>query len=338
MYILRDLYLEVNDLSAQIEYLIITRHRIYVLECKNLIGNIEIDNTGHFIRTFEINSKKVKEGIYSPITQNERYLNVIKEMRLSEQKNFIGKTIIEKSFNNDYKSLVVLANPKTLLFDRFAKKEIKNKVIRSDQLIQRLKELEKVSKQYKDSTSKGSKVFEVKNKAKILKEDLVNKKAILESLKGKYIRLDELKKQVYYNIDSEIYQSIKNVNIDESDIKASVWNIWNKYFEFLLMNPTKTKYYKNFRNSNLYISHDHAEDNDHYHTIMSAINEISERFGLYQKINYDVLWFFIIDNSLSFAMRISDGSIENTEKNKQTIFNIIFNQIIDELKKEDENG
>ena len=150
--------------------------------------------------------------------------------------------------------------------------------------------------------------------------------------------LDELKKQVYYNIDSEIYQSIKNVNIDESDIKSSVWNIWNKYFEFLLNNPTKTKYYKNFRNSNLYISHDHAEDNDHYRTIMSAINEISERFGLYQKINYDVLWFFIIDNSLSFAMRISDGSIENTEKNKQTIFNIIFNQIIDELKKEEENG
>ncbi len=150
--------------------------------------------------------------------------------------------------------------------------------------------------------------------------------------------LDELKKQVYYNIDSEIYQSIKNVSIDESDIKSSVWNIWNKYFEFLLNNPTKTKYYKNFRNSNLYISHDHAEDNDHYRTIMSAINEISERFGLYKKINYDVLWFFIIDNSLSFAMRISDGSIENTEKNKQTIFNIIFNQIIDELKKEDENG
>lgn len=144
--------------------------------------------------------------------------------------------------------------------------------------------------------------------------------------------LDELKKQVYYNIDSEIYKSIKNVDIDENDIKLSVWNIWNKYFEFLLNNPTKTKYYKNFRNSNLYKSHDHAEDNDHYHEIMSAINRISEKFGLYKKINYDVLWFFIIDNSLSFAMRISDGSIENTEKNKQTIFNIIFNQIIEELR------
>lgn len=144
--------------------------------------------------------------------------------------------------------------------------------------------------------------------------------------------LEELKKEVYYNIDSEIYQYIKSVELDETDIKASVWNIWTKYFEFLLMNPTKTKYYKNFRNSNLYISHDHAEDNDHYHTIMSTINTISEKFGLYNKINYDVLWFFIIDNSLSFAMRISDGSIENTEKNKQSIFNIIFNQIIEELR------
>ncbi len=144
--------------------------------------------------------------------------------------------------------------------------------------------------------------------------------------------LEELKKEVYYHIDSEIYQYIKSVELDETDIKASVWNIWTKYFEFLLMNPTKTKYYKNFRNSNLYISHDHAEDNDHYHTIMSTINTISEKFGLYNKINYDVLWFFIIDNSLSFAMRISDGSIENTEKNKQSIFNIIFNQIIEELR------
>ena len=144
--------------------------------------------------------------------------------------------------------------------------------------------------------------------------------------------LEELKKEVYYDIDSEIYQSIKNVDFDEKDIKSSVWKIWNKYFEFLLSNPVKTKYYKNFRSSNLYVSHDHSEDNDHYYTIMSAINSISEKFGLYQKINYDVLWFFIIDNSLSFAMRISDGTIENTQKNKQTIFNIIFNQIINELK------
>ena len=143
--------------------------------------------------------------------------------------------------------------------------------------------------------------------------------------------LEELKKDVYYSIDSEIYQSISSVEFDESDVKGSILRIWNEYFGFLLANPVKTKYYKNFRASNLYKDHDHAKDNDHYNTIISEFNEISKKFGLYEKINYDVLWYFIIDNSLSFALRISDGSIENTEKNKQTIFNIIFKQIIDEL-------
>lgn len=144
--------------------------------------------------------------------------------------------------------------------------------------------------------------------------------------------LDELKKAVYYDIDGEIYQSIKNIDFDEKDVESSVYAIWNKYFEYLLAHPLKTKYYKNFRSSNLYKSHDHSEDNDHYYTIMNVINSISEKFGLYRKINYDVLWFFIIDNSLSFALRISDGSIENTDANKKTIFNIIFAQIINELK------
>jgi AcrR family transcriptional regulator len=143
--------------------------------------------------------------------------------------------------------------------------------------------------------------------------------------------LDELKKEVYYHIDGEIYQSIKNVDFDEADINTSIWKIWSKYFEYLLKYPIKTGYYKNFRSSNLYISHDHSKDNDHYYAIMNTINTLTERFGLYKKISYDVLWFFIIDNSLSFASKISDGSIENTATNKKMIYNIIFKQIIDEL-------
>lgn len=144
--------------------------------------------------------------------------------------------------------------------------------------------------------------------------------------------LDELKRDVYYSIDNEIYESLKTLKLDETDLKSSVWTIWNKYFDFLLLHPTKTKYYKNFRASNLYVSHAHAEDNEHYRAIMGAINTLVEKFGLYKRISYDVLWFFIIDNSLSFALKISDGTIENTEVNKKMIFDIIFKQIIEELK------
>lgn len=58
MFVLQDIYLEINGLSAQIDYIVITRRHIYIIECKNLIGNIEIDNSGNFIRTYELFGKR----------------------------------------------------------------------------------------------------------------------------------------------------------------------------------------------------------------------------------------------------------------------------------------
>lgn len=134
MYVLHDLYFEYGDLSAQIDFLLITRHNIYVIECKNLYGDIEITSNGDFIRTFTFRNFKKKEGIYSPITQNKRHLELIKKIRSNEFNNVISKSLFEKNFNNYYKSIVVLANPKTVLNAKFAKKEHKDNVIRADQL------------------------------------------------------------------------------------------------------------------------------------------------------------------------------------------------------------
>ncbi len=137
MFILRDLYLEINGMSAQIDYMIVTRKIIFVLECKNLYGNIKIDNKGAFIRVLENGKEK---GMYSPVTQNERHLQVIKEVRAAS-KNIITKMIFEKNFEQNYKSIVVLANPQTVLYDRYAPKEIKEQVIRYDQLIKYIKKV-----------------------------------------------------------------------------------------------------------------------------------------------------------------------------------------------------
>lgn len=142
MYILHDIYLEYGDLSAQIDYIVVTRKRVYVLECKNLFGNIEIDNTGSFIRNYEISGRKIRESIYSPITQNERHLNVIRLLRKDSKSNFITKRLFENGFADTYKSLIVLANPKTVLYAKYAKKEVKEKIIRADQLICKIKEMD----------------------------------------------------------------------------------------------------------------------------------------------------------------------------------------------------
>lgn len=145
MYVLHDIYLEAGDLSAQIDYLVITKKHIYIIECKNLIGNIEIDSNGNFIRTYELSGKRIKEGIYSPITQNQRHMLVLKEVRKSSKGNFLTKMIFEKNFEDTYKSVVVLANPKTFLNYKFAKKDVKDQVKRADQLIEHIKKIDATS-------------------------------------------------------------------------------------------------------------------------------------------------------------------------------------------------
>jgi len=142
MYILHDIYLEQDDLSAQIDFLLITRQHIYVIECKNLFGDIEIDEKGSFIRHVKYGRSYKKEGLYSPVTQNERHLNVLKEVRRqSKLGSFLGlsEKIFDNNFTSNYKSIIVLANPKTILNNQKAPKEIQNKVIRADQLISYIK-------------------------------------------------------------------------------------------------------------------------------------------------------------------------------------------------------
>lgn len=148
MYILHNVYIETEDLSAQIDYIVVTRHITFIIECKNLIGNIEIDNDGNFIRSYELNGKKFREGVYSPITQNQRHMEVLRRICKEAKGSILSKYLFDKNFSENYKSIVVLANSKTILEARYAKKEVKETVIRADQLIGYMKDALACSKTY----------------------------------------------------------------------------------------------------------------------------------------------------------------------------------------------
>jgi len=147
MVVLRDIHFEVNGLNAQIDYIVITRKLIFLIECKNLIGDITIDGNGNFIREYLLYGKKVKEGIYSPITQNKRHLDILYQLKKDSQSNLLKKVLIDKYFYSLHRSIVVLANPKTILNAKFAKKDVKDQVIRADQLIKYIKNANSLSKE-----------------------------------------------------------------------------------------------------------------------------------------------------------------------------------------------
>lgn len=149
--ILHDIYLEDGELSAQIDYLVFTKKMCFVIECKNLYGDIEINNTGDFVRTIDFGGKKKKEGIYSPITQNQRHLELMKKIKTDKMGNIFTKFLYDRGFENANKSIVVLANPKTILNAKYATKEVKEKVIRADQLVRYIKDVYNKSKEAESS-------------------------------------------------------------------------------------------------------------------------------------------------------------------------------------------
>lgn len=140
MCVLRNIHLEFEDLAAQIDFVVVTRKILLVIECKNLIGDIDIDREGNFVRNYNFNGRRFREGIYSPLTQNQRHLEILKRIKKDKISNPVLKFMFEKCFDENYKSIVVLANPKTILNAKYANKEIRDKVIRADQIVKYIKQ------------------------------------------------------------------------------------------------------------------------------------------------------------------------------------------------------
>ncbi len=137
MYVLRDVKVKYEDLTAQIDYVIITPVFIYYVECKNLVGNITVDEKGDFIREYTINGKKIKKGIYSPLRQVEAQREVLRKIWNSNA-TILDKFFASKNFDNYRRVLVVAANKDTILNTTKAPKDIKYKILRADSLIRQI--------------------------------------------------------------------------------------------------------------------------------------------------------------------------------------------------------
>ena len=137
MYVLRDVKVKYEDLTAQIDYVVITPVFTYYIECKNLIGNITVTDKGDFIREFTLNGKRIKKGMYSPLRQVEAQREVIRKIWESNTSSFI-KFFASKNFEYYRRVLVVAANQDTILNTNKAPKEFKYKILRADSLVRKI--------------------------------------------------------------------------------------------------------------------------------------------------------------------------------------------------------
>ncbi len=137
MYVLQDITFRYHDLTAQVDFIVVTKAHVYLIECKNMIGTVSV-NRDEFKRRYTINGKEVIEAIYSPLSQARRHKEVMKKIWL-EKNSKLTALLYEKNFDRCYKPLVVLANPKSLLNLKYASADVKKNTIRADQLIEYIK-------------------------------------------------------------------------------------------------------------------------------------------------------------------------------------------------------
>lgn len=227
LYVLRDVTIKHNDTKAQIDYVIVSKGYIYLVECKNLIGNIYVDSNGQFQREYEYNGKKIKESIYSPYTQAIRHKEILKSKWISKNSK-LSVAIREKYFDKLwYKSLVVIANPKSILNIKFAPKDIKSNIVKVDNLI---KYIENDIKSYDKSLLSSKKVME-----EIAKSWLLENVNEYHSIADKY-KINEEKV-------SKLRQSLKDFRLEKArQMKVPPYYIFNdNELELIVKNNPKSE-------------------------------------------------------------------------------------------------
>ncbi|CCV66474.1 predicted DNA helicase (ATP-dependent, RecQ type) [Paracholeplasma brassicae] len=205
---LHDIRLNYNDLVAQFDFIIIASNFILVIETKNLYGEIVIDNEGNFSRKSNYGQSKYTEGIYSPIVQNRKHLELLNEFLRNNK-------LIRRC---PLYSLVVVANEKTLVDKDKAPKDIKDNIIKHDRLIEYLNKLDK------NNTTIRMKHSYMKEIADVIVEnheplncDFVAKKFGIEMTKKTNLVEEEEQK---YSIESNIFNppiTESNDNLKDTD-------------------------------------------------------------------------------------------------------------------------
>lgn len=137
LHILHDVRIVHGDLKAQIDFVVLTRKFLLLIEVKNYYGNILVNEKDEFIRQVYKGNKLVfQEGFYSPVRQVERQAEVF-EAYMRDMGAVIRTPI---------KSVAVFTNNRTVINTKKASKQVKDKIMRVDGLVKFIKqELEKDS-------------------------------------------------------------------------------------------------------------------------------------------------------------------------------------------------
>ena len=138
MYAMRDINLVCDDLKSQIDFIVVTSHHCYFIECKNYNADIiHVDELGNFEISTRYGKRYNKMGIKSPLSQVDDQLTVFKKICLNDQEK-VKSLLDNMKFKDYFKTIVVFTNPENRLNLKKAPNDIKYRILKVDNLIRQI--------------------------------------------------------------------------------------------------------------------------------------------------------------------------------------------------------
>ena len=160
MYIMRDINLEIDGFTAQIDFVVVTSHHCYFIESKNYsAGIIHIDENRNFELSTKYGRMYRRRGIKSPISQVDDQLNVFQKICIKDREN-AEKTFSGLKFSEYMKTMVVFTNLQNRINNKRAPYDIKYRVLKVDNLV---RQIEYDEKHYKGTKLSQEQMLQITN-------------------------------------------------------------------------------------------------------------------------------------------------------------------------------
>jgi hypothetical protein len=101
---LSDVRIETQEGNAQADFIVLSKAKIFIIEVKNLYGNVRVNQNGEVIRIIPRKNGIEEEGMPNPFTQTKRQMLIFQ--------NFLAMN----GYYMDFDYLIVMGNPHTAIY------------------------------------------------------------------------------------------------------------------------------------------------------------------------------------------------------------------------------
>lgn len=137
---------------------------------------------------------------------------------------------------------------------------------------------------------------------------------------------EQLMRVCFERVDRQIARLFDPLDLDQAamaaDPEQEIYRLWSIYFRWLVAHPDETVFYHRFRDSSSFPKFDQQRDISYFASFIGIIRLFDQRFHIYEQVDQNVLWLFVLTSTVMYAKHVVEGVLPNTPVTEKSIFQL----------------